>query len=379
MRQRLARSSRWVIKIGSALATNAGQGLNTMAIDRWSDAMVRRLEERKDIAVVTSGAVAAGMTRLQWGQRPRKLQQLQAVAAVGQMELVRAWELAFSRHNRHAAQILLTHDDLVQRERYLNSRSTLLELLSIGVVPVINENDTVAIEELRVGDNDTLAGLVCNLLDADLLIILTDQEGLYSADPRTDPGAELVTHGVAGDPALEALAGGSGTWGRGGMRTKLRAAQLAARSGTSTIIASGADAAVIDRIAGGEAVGTLLEARAQKLAARKQWLAGIGEPRGRLALDRGAVEVLTRRGRSLLPVGVVSVGGEFARGELVVCCDEGGREVARGLTNYSAAEARKVAGLASEAIADVLGYMHEPELIHRDNLVISGAAPADDG
>jgi glutamate 5-kinase len=363
---------RWVVKIGSALATNEGQGINTQAIEAWADELVALQSRGTAITIVTSGAIAEGIARMAWNRRPHKLSELQAAAAIGQMGLVRAYDLAFRRHGKHAAQVLLTHADLANRERYLNARSALLALLDLGVFPVINENDTVATDEIRFGDNDTLAGLVSNLLEADLLLILTDQAGLYTADPRTTPDANLIETAEAGDPSLEPMAGaGGGTWGRGGMITKLRAAAYAARSGTSTIIADGRAAKVIARIASGERVGTLITAAKAKLAARKQWLAGIGRTQGSVHIDAGAARVIAEQGKSLLPVGVKRVDGNFARGALVSCLDPDGKEVARGLINYSADDARKIAGLASAQIEDALGYVQEPELIHRDNLVLT--------
>lgn len=374
-RDRLGRPGCWVVKIGSALATNEGKGLNIDAINGWADQFVALRSAGINVAVVASGAVAEGIARLGWSRSRRSLHESQVAASVGQMGLVRAYELAFQRHNLHAAQILLTHDDLANRERYLNARSTLLALLRLGVFPVVNENDTVATEEIRFGDNDTLAGLVCNLLDADLLLILTDQDGLFTADPRQNPHATLVREGRAGDDSLDEMAGGSGIWGRGGMLTKLRAARLAARSGGATLIANGRDPGIIARIAAGAEVGSLLlpPQGNSKLAARKQWLAGAGKVRGQLHLDEGAALVISKDGRSLLPVGVIRVSGRFDRGALVACIDPSGREVARGLSNYSSDDAEKIRGLASGSIEQVLGYSHEPELIHRDNLVVLNA------
>lgn len=374
-RRLLGSAGRWVVKIGSALATNEGRGLNIEAINGWADRFVALRAAGISVAVVASGAVAEGIARLGWSRSRRSLHESQVAAAVGQMGLVRAYELAFQRHNLHAAQVLLTHDDLANRERYLNARSTLLALLQLGVFPVVNENDTVATEEIRFGDNDTLAGLVCNLLDADLLLILTDQDGLFTADPRHNSQATLVRTGWAGDEALDEMAGGSGIWGRGGMLTKLRAARLAARSGSATLIANGRDPEVIARIAAGEDVGTLLlpQQGKTKLAARKQWLAGAGKVCGQLYLDSGAARVIAQEGRSLLPVGVIRVQGKFDRGSLVACIDPDGREVARGLCNYSSEDAEKIQGLASGSIEQVLGYSREPEVIHRDNLVVLNA------
>jgi len=370
LRQQVSSSRRWVVKIGSALATNDGVGLNLAAIDNWAAQMVALQLRGCQLALVTSGAVAEGAARLGWRERPRDLPQLQAAAAIGQMGLVRGWNEAYERFGRRAAQVLLTHDDMAERQRYLNARSTLLTLLELGVFPVINENDTVATDEISLGDNDTLAGLVSNLIDADLLVILTDQDGIMSADPRTDPTAELIGCAAVEAPELEAVAGGGGAWGRGGMRTKLRAARLAARSATTTIIASGRHPHVLEAIADGEAIGTLLYTRGEKLSARKQWLGASLRVRGRLTLDGGAVHAVAELGRSLLAAGIHAVAGEFARGELVVLEDERGREVGRGLTNYSASECRAIAGQASERFESVLGFTREAELVHRDNLLI---------
>jgi glutamate 5-kinase len=319
---------------------------------------------------VTSGAVAAGMQRLGRPRRPHALHELQAMAAVGQMNLVQVYESAFQRHGLHTAQVLLTHDDLANRKRYLNSRSTLRTLLGLGVVPVVNENDTVATEEIRFGDNDTLAALVTNLVEADLLLILTDQRGLHDRDPRQDPDAKLVTEGIAGDKQLLSMAGGSGALGRGGMRTKLLAAEKAAHSGASTVIASGREENVIVRILSGEVVGTHLKAQQGRVAARKQWLAGHAHAAGGLKLDAGAVRVIRESGKSLLPVGVKAIEGTFTRGEVVSCLDPEGNEVARGLVNYSSEEAARIIGHASDKIESILGYVDEPELIHRDNLIV---------
>ena len=366
----LANARRWVVKIGSALTTNQGAGLNATAIEDWAGQVAAIKRCGHDVVIVTSGAVAEGAVRLGWQVRPRSLHQLQAAAAVGQMGLMRVWELAFRQHGCIAAQILLTHEDVANRERYLNARSTLWTLLQYGVVPVINENDTVATEEIRLGDNDTLAGLVSNLIDADLMVILTDQPGLMTADPRIDPHAQLITRADLDDPALSKIAGDGGEWGRGGMRTKVTAARLAARSTTSTVIASGRRANVLIDLASGESIGTFLAAPPAKQAARKQWLGSRLRVRGKLFLDAGACRVLREQGRSLLPVGVLRVEGEFARGELVSCVDPEGHEIARGLSNYSAQEVAAIKGQASARLEAVLGYSHEPELIHRDNLVL---------
>lgn len=361
---------RCVVKIGSALITNNGQGLDLDAIAGWVAQMAALRGRGVEIVLVTSGAVAAGMQRLGRGTRPRALHELQAMAAVGQMGLVQVYESAFQRHGLHTAQVLLTHDDLSNRKRYLNARSTLRTLLDLGVIPVVNENDTVATEEIRFSDNDTLAALVTNLIEADLLLILTDQAGLHERDPRVDRGAKLISSGVVGDTALAHMAGGSGVIGRGGMHTKVSAAEKAARSGAATVIASGSSADVITRVIDGDDVGTHLRAPQGRIAARKQWLAGQVQVRGRLQLDAGAVKAIRDSGKSLLPVGVKAVDGAFTRGEVVACIDPQGREVARGLINYSAAEARRIAGQTSDKIEGILGYVDEPELIHRDNMVM---------
>lgn len=366
----LGDSKRWVIKIGSALLTDDGRGLNAERISGWVKQMVQLRVRGIEVVLVSSGAVAEGMKRLGWKQRPAAIHELQAAAAVGQMGLVQAYESQFQQHNIHTAQILLDHDDLANRERYLNARSTLRTLLDLGVIPVINENDTVVTDEIRFGDNDTLGALVANLVEADVLVILTDQEGLYEEDPRKNPTAKLVSIGRADDPALQAMAGGSGSSvGRGGMITKVRAAQRAARSGCNTVIAYGRLPEVLSRIAAGDTIGTLLVAEDKPLAARKQWLAGRLQMQGRLVLDDGAVKMLRQSGKSLLAVGVIGVEGDFGRGALVVCVDTQGTEVARGLVNYSAAEARKLKGQPSSKIETLLGYQGEDELIHRDNLI----------
>jgi glutamate 5-kinase len=371
-RSLITRAKRWVVKIGSALLTDGGRGLHREAIADWVAQMAELRARGIEVVLVSSGSVAEGMARLGWTNRPAEIHKLQAAAAVGQMGLVRTWETFFHRHELRTAQVLLVHDDLSNRQRYLNARSTLKTLIELGVVPVINENDTVATEEIRFGDNDTLAALVANLIDADLLVILTDQPGLFARDPRQDPAAPLVHHADASDEALEYMAGGSGTLlGRGGMITKVRAARLAARSGTSTVIVGGRAEAVLLRVAAGEELGTFLHTSAQPIAARKQWLAGHLQVRGRLLLDEGAVRVLRESGRSLLPVGVREVSGDFTRGELVACVGPDGREVAKGLVNYSAEEAGRIIGLPTHRIEEVLGYSDDEELIHRDNLVLS--------
>ncbi len=371
-RDHIPQTRRWVVKIGSALLTDEGQGLDRQALRGWVDQMADWLEAAPhELVLVSSGAVAEGMCRMGWSRRPEALHELQAAAAIGQMGLVRAWESCFERRGRRTAQVLVTHDDLSDRRRYLNARSTLRTLLDLGVVPVVNENDVVANEELRFGDNDTLAALVANLVEADLLILLTDQPGLFDADPRTNPQARLVEHAFVDDSRLDGYAGSSrGRLGRGGMATKLRAARVAARSGTATVIASGREAKVLERVARGERVGTLLVPSQEPHAARKRWLAGQMQVRGRLVLDRGAVRALREGGKSLLAVGVRAVEGRFSRGEVVACVDEAGGEVARGLVNYSSEETRRILGQPSSRFEAILGYRDEEELIHRDNLVL---------
>ncbi len=371
MRDKVTGAQRWVVKIGSALLTADGRGLDRGAMAVWVEQMVALREAGVELVLVSSGAVAAGMSRLGWTSRPSAIHELQAAAAVGQMGLVQAWESSFAQHGRHTAQILLTHDDLSDRKRYLNARSTLRTLVDLGAIPVINENDTVVTDEIRFGDNDTLAALVANLVEADLLVILTDRDGMFDADPRHNPDAQLIYEARADDPALDAVAGGvGGALGRGGMQTKLRAARLAARSGAHTVIVGGAIEQVLARLKSGERLGTLLAPERGLLAARKQWLAGHLQTRGTLQLDAGAVKALLQSHKSLLPVGVKSVQGNFRRGEMVVCVDPDGREIARGLANYSAAEAQKIVGQPSDAIERLLGYVDEPELVHRDNLIL---------
>ncbi|ROR35110.1 glutamate 5-kinase [Inmirania thermothiophila] len=370
-RAALRNARRWVVKIGSALLTADGRGLDGATLARFAGEVAALWEAGREVVVVSSGAVAAGMSRLGWRSRPHELHRLQAAAAVGQAALVQAWEAHLQARGRHTAQVLLTHADLADRRRYLNARSTLRTLLALGVVPVVNENDTVAVDEIRLGDNDNLAALVANLVEAEVLVILTDQEGLHERDPRRDPQAPVVEERAVGDPALDAMASGDGgALGRGGMATKLAAARRAARSGTATVIASGRREGVLRAVAAGERIGTLLVPDQEPVAARKRWLAGQLRVAGRLHLDAGAVRVLREAGRSLLPVGVHGVEGRFRRGELVACLDPEGREVARGLVNYDADEVRRIMGQPSSRIEAILGYVDEPELIHRDNLVL---------
>ena len=365
-----------VIKVGSSLVTNNGEGLDQAAIAAWAGQIARLVRpvggmEARQVVLVSSGAVAEGMQRLGWKKRPTAVNELQAAAAVGQMGLVQMYESCFSQHGLHTAQVLLTHDDLADRKRYLNARSTLRTLLAMGVIPIINENDTVVTDEIRFGDNDTLASLVANLIEADALVILTDQSGLYSADPRKNPDAQFIQHAIAGDEALEQMAGGAGSnVGTGGMLTKILAAKRASRSGAHTVIASGREADVLVRLASGEAVGTHLRSEQAKMLAKKQWMADHLRVSGQLQLDAGAVKVLLTEGKSLLPVGVIGIEGSFERGDVVACLDPKGQTVARGLVNYSSAETAKIMRQPSSNIASILGYVDEAELIHRDNLIL---------
>ena len=367
----LATAKRIVVKVGSSLVTNDGRGLDRDAIARWAAQLAALRAMKKEIVLVSSGAIAEGIKRLGWSKRPTAMHELQAAAAVGQMGLAQVYESGFAAHGIATAQVLLTHADLADRTRYLNARSTLLTLLSLGVLPVINENDTVVTDEIKFGDNDTLAALVANLIEADVLVILTDQAGLYSADPRKDPSATLVTEGRAGDSALEAMAGGAGSaLGRGGMLSKILAAKRASTSGAHTVIASGREPEVLLRLTKGEAIGTRLIAPLGRLSARKQWMADHLQMAGRVVLDEGAAAALATGGRSLLPIGVVEVVGRFARGDVVACIAPDGREVARGIVNYASGDARRIAGRPSSEIATLLGFVEEPELIHRTNLLV---------
>lgn len=370
-RQALRTARRWVVKVGSSLVTNNGLGLDQQAIAHWADQLVALQRQDRQLVLVSSGAVAEGVKRLGLKARPKQIHLQQAAAAVGQMGLIQTYETSFMKHGVHAAQILLTHADLSDRTRYLNARSTLTTLLETGVVPVVNENDTVATAELCFGDNDTLAALVANLINADVMVVLTDQDGLYDADPRKHSDASLVQIAAAGDPRLNAMAGAGTSLGRGGMQTKLSAATLAARSGTDTIIANGRIENVLQRLAEGEALGSLLYAGSEPITARKQWLAGQRRLKGSLVLDAGAVKVLCESGKSLLAVGVRDVRGEFSRGDVVACMDEQGREIARGLVNYDRDEVIKLQGQSSDRIEELLGYAGEMEIIHRDNLILS--------
>jgi len=367
----LARARRIVVKIGSSLLTNAGAGLDRSAIAEWVRQVAQLRGRGVEVLVVSSGAIAEGMKRLHWTRRPDAVHELQAAAAVGQMGLVQMWESCFSEVGLHTAQVLLTHEDLGDRRRYLNARTTLKTLVALGAVPIINENDTVVVDEIRFGDNDTLGALVTNLIEADALVILTDQNGLYSADPRKDPAAQLVERGAAGDAALERMAGGAGSAiGKGGMITKVLAAKRAARSGAHTAIAWGRAPDVLVRLFAGESVGTLLEAQTPPVAARKQWLADHLKPSGRITLDAGAVKALVADGKSLLAIGATAVDGQFERGEVVSVAGPDGREIARGLVNYGSTETAKILRKPTSEIEAALGYVAEPELIHRDNLVV---------
>ncbi len=367
----LQRARRAVIKVGSSLVTNEGRGLDLEAISRWAKQIAHLRAQGKQIVLVSSGAIAEGMQRLGWTRRPQQIHELQAAAAIGQMGLAQAYETGFSSHGLRTAQVLLTHADLADRARYLNARSTLLTLLDLGVVPVINENDTVVTDEIKFGDNDTLAALVTNLVEAEVLVILTDQAGLYSADPRRVPDARLIDSAVAGMPELEAMAGGAGSAiARGGMLTKVLAAKRAARSGAHTLIASGREPDVLVRLAAGEAIGSELTASTAVLTARKQWLADHLLLKGRVVVDEGAARALASGGKSLLPIGVVDVIGEFQRGDVVGCITRDGQEIARGLVNYSSADTRLIARKPTSEIESTLGFLEEPELMHRDNLVL---------
>ena len=367
---------RIVVKVGSSLVTDEGRGLDEAAIGEWCRQMAELARQGREVIMVSSGAIAEGMKRLGWRTRPQEIHELQAAAAVGQMGLAQMYETQLSRHGMGSAQVLLTHADLADRERYLNARSTLLTLLAHRVLPVINENDTVVNDEIKFGDNDTLGALVANLVEADLLVILTDQKGLYSADPRKDPQARFIAEARAGDPELEAMAGGAGSSiGKGGMITKSLAAKRASGSGASTVIAWGREPDALLRLAAGESLGTLLVAQTAKQQARKQWMADHLQMRGSVTIDAGAVRKLVTEGKSLLPIGMVAVEGEFSRGEVIAIRDPLGLEVARGLANYASAEARLLCKKPSSEFQSLLGYAAEPEMVHRDNLVLS-ARPA---
>lgn len=369
---------RIVVKVGSSLVTNEGRGLDEAAIGEWSRQLAALVRGDggvpREVVMVSSGAIAEGMKRLGWVTRPQEIHELQAAAAVGQMGLAQMYETKLREQGMGSAQVLLTHADLADRERYLNARSTLLTLLRLGVVPVINENDTVVTDEIKFGDNDTLGALVANLVEADALVILTDQKGLYTADPRRDPAAQFVHEANAGDPALEAMAGGAGSSiGKGGMITKILAAKRAAGSGASTVIAWGREPDVLVRLVDGQALGTLLVAQTQKKQARKQWMADHLQLRGAVTVDAGAAAKLREEGKSLLPIGMTAVEGDFSRGDVIAVRDEAGAEIARGLANYAAAEARLLCRKPSSEFEKLLGYTAETEMVHRDNLVLSVA------
>ena len=371
MSTELELSKRLIVKVGSSLVTNDGRGLDHTAIQNWAAQIALLRQMGKEVVLVSSGAVAEGMLRLGFVKRPTEIDELQACAAVGQMGLAQIYETSFRQHHLGTAQVLLTHADLADRERYLNARSTLRTLLRLGVVPIINENDTVVTDEIKFGDNDTLGALVANLVEADALIILTDQAGLFSADPRKNPDAQFGHRAKAGDPALEVMAGGAGSsLGRGGMLTKILAARRAANSGAHTVIAWGREENVLVRLAQGELIGTHLVAETAPLAARKQWLLAHLQTTGQFVLDDGAVQKLVTEGKSLLAIGVLDVIGEFGRGAAVTCLNQDGVAVARGLTNYASSDARRIMRHASSDIADILGYVEEAELIHRDNMVL---------
>ncbi|MES2910402.1 MAG: glutamate 5-kinase [Pseudomonadota bacterium] len=368
----LHNAKRIVVKVGSSLVTNEGRGLDFNAIGEWCTQLAALAKDGREVIMVSSGAIAEGMKRLGWASRPKAIHELQAAAAVGQMGLIQAYETKLRENGVGSAQVLLTHADLADRERYLNARSTLLTLLQLGVVPVINENDTVVIDEIKFGDNDTLGSLVANLVEADALIILTDQRGLYTADPRKNPDAQFVHVGKAGDPALEAMAGGVGSSiGSGGMITKILAAKRAAGSGASTVIAWGREPQALIRLTQGEAIGTLLVAQTQKNQARKQWIADHLQMRGSVTVDAGAVSKVRDEGKSLLPIGMTSVQGEFSRGDVIAVRDADGLEIARGLANYSSSEARLICRKASSEFERLLGYTGEAEMLHRTNLVLT--------
>jgi glutamate 5-kinase len=367
----LQNSKTLIVKVGSSLVTNNGEGLDRVAIAGWAEQVSALVKQGKHVVLVSSGAVAEGMQRLGWKKRPVEVNELQAAAAVGQMGLVQMYESCFAQYGLHTAQILLTHEDLSDRKRYLNARSTLKTLLALKVIPIINENDTVVTEEIRFGDNDTLGALVANLIEADALVILTDQQGLYSADPRKDSNAVFVNFDTAGNPLLEQMAGGAGSAvGTGGMLTKILAAKRAANSGAHTVIASGREPNVLVRLSAGEAIGTHLEAGQMKIVAKKQWLADHLRLGGKLVLDAGAVNVLTKEGKSLLAIGVVDVQGTFERGDVVACVNADGKELARGIVNYNSQEVARIKRKPSHEIEQILGYVEESELIHRDNLVV---------
>ena len=370
-RSELKNTKRWVVKIGSALLTNDGQGLNQEAMAAWVQQMVELKKQGIEVVVVSSGSVAEGMKRMGWSSRPKLLNELQAAASVGQMGLIQAYESQFSKFDIHSAQILMTHDDLSNRKRYLNVKNAVETLLEYGIVPIINENDAVVTDEIRFGDNDTLAALTANLISADVLVILTDQKGLYNDNPRENPNAELISEAQVSRKDIEAMASSEGgALGKGGMYTKVMAAKRAARSGTATLIASGRADNILPQLLAGDNQGTLLIPDLDPLPARQQWLAGHLQVRGTIVLDDGAVNVLLNSGKSLLPIGVKAIKGEFQRGEMVECEDQSGKVIARGLVNYAANEAKQIIGQPSQNIESILGFIEDESLIHRDNLVL---------
>lgn len=371
MQSVIQNAKRIIIKVGSSLVTNEGKGLDVAAIQTWAEQIVALRQLGKEVVLVSSGAIAEGMQRLGFNKRPSAIHQLQACAAVGQMGLAQVYESSFRHHDVRTAQVLLTHADLADRERYLNARSTLFTLLDLGVVPIVNENDTVVTDEIKFGDNDTLGALVANLIEADALIILTDQRGLFSADPRKNLNADFIHQAHAGDASLEVMAGGAGSSiGSGGMLTKILAAKRAALSGADTVIAWGREENVLTRLAAGEAIGTQLTAQTAQLTARKQWMAAHLHTAGKIVLDAGAVQKLTAEGKSLLPIGVTDVMGAFGRGDVITCVDPSGRPIARGISNYASSEARRIMRKPSTEIISILGFVEEPELVHRDNMVL---------
>ncbi|MFK7852847.1 MAG: glutamate 5-kinase [Granulosicoccus sp.] len=371
MRERLKSANRWVVKVGSSLLTADGKGLDQSIIDNWTSQIASLMQNGVEVVLVSSGSIAEGVARLKLSQRPTRVDELQAAAAVGQMGLIRAYESGFERYDRLTAQILLTHDDLADRRRYLNARATLSTLLRRGVLPIVNENDTVITDEIRLGDNDTLGAQVANLIDADVLILLTDQSGLFDKDPRNNADAVLLERANASDPAILALAGPAGSsLGSGGMRTKVLAADRAAQNGATTVIADGRETDVLLRLKEGEAIGTMLTSEQKPRDARKRWLADQLRSKGSLTLDEGACSVLRTRGSSLLAVGVKRCDGNFSRGDLVTCLDNNGKEVARGLINYNSVDTQRLLGQSSELFEQLLGFSGEPELVHRDNMIV---------
>ncbi len=370
-RKKLKQAKRWVVKLGSALLTDRGCGLKHELLDNWIRQIAELNNNGIETVIVSSGAVAEGISRLKWKKRPTSVHKLQAAAAVGQMGLIQAYETGFQKYGIQTAQILLTHEDVANRERYLNARTSLSTLISLNVIPIINENDSVAIDEIRFGDNDTLAGMVANLIDADALLLLTDQLGLYTADPDKDKNAEFIEEASVDDPKLEEFAGEGSALGRGGMRTKIKAARIAAKSGAFTVIASGHTEDVILKVAFAENIGTLFSASSTSVNAKRLWLAGQGKLKGTVTIDDGAVNALVKQGKSLLPVGIKAMSGDFQRGEIIACVDENGSEVARGLANFNASQTKLIMGKSTKDIRDILGAIEDDELIHRDNLLVN--------